>query len=124
MNLATEKSEIIWPQMLDGATTGKGSFYISIDTTGKIREIDPLQTANQGTDAPAIRQIMRWKFNPPVVDGIPAQVDGVLTFDLNTREYGPKEPLNDVEGRNQATNIVDPVVPQGSVPPGTIFRIW
>lgn len=124
MNLATEKSEIIWPQVLDGATTGKGSFYISIDTAGKIREVEPLRTDNERTNDPAIRQIMRWKFKPPVVDGIPAQVEGVLTFDLNTREYGPKNPLNDADGRKQATNIVAPVVPNGSVPPGTIFRIW
>jgi hypothetical protein len=124
MDLATEKSEIIWPQVLDGSTTGKASFYISIDTAGKIREVEPLRTANERSNDSAIRQIMRWKFKPPVVDGIPAQVEGVLTFDLNTRAWGPKDFLNDAEGRKLATNIVDPVVPTGSVPPGTVFRIW
>ncbi len=123
MNLATEKREIVWPQVLDGATTGKASFYVSIDKTGKIREVEPLRTDNERANDSAIRQIMRWKFKPPVVDGIPAQVEGILTFDLNTREFGPKEPLNDAEGRKLATSIVDPVVPNGSVPQGTVFKI-
>lgn len=121
--LASEKPEIIWPQALDGRTTGKASFYISIDQTGEVREAHPLQTDNERTNDSAIRQIMRWKFKPPVVDGNPAQVEGTLTFDLNTREYGPKDPLNDAEGRKMATNIVEPDVPKGSVPPGTVFKI-
>jgi hypothetical protein len=124
MSLATESPEIIWPQVLDGSVTGKASFYISLDTAGQIREVHPIRTDNERSNDSAMRQIMRWKFKPPVVDGIPAQVEGVLTFDLDTRAWGPKDFLNDAEGRKLATNIVDPVVPEGSVPPGTVFRIW
>ncbi len=123
MNLATEKPEIIWPQVLDGKISGKGSFYISIDQNGKVREVHPLRTDNERTNDPAIRQIMRWKFKPPVVDGIPAQVEGILTFDLNTREYGPKQMLTDAEMRKLATSTAELVVPPGIVPPGSIAKI-
>jgi Gram-negative bacterial TonB protein C-terminal len=123
-SLATDKPDIIWPQVLDGNVTGKASFYISIDTSGKVHEVQPLRTDNERSDDSAIRQIKRWKFKPATVEGVPTQVDGILNFDLNTREYGPKEPLNDAQGRKLAASIVDPFVPQGSVPPGTIFKIW
>ncbi|HKN21941.1 MAG TPA: hypothetical protein VJX73_11020 [Terracidiphilus sp.] len=124
MDLVTEKSAIIWPQVLDGKVTGKGSFYISIDTAGKIREIHPVRTDNERTNDPAIRQMMRWKFKPPVVDGIPAQVEGILTFDLNTREYGPKEVLADAEMRKMATSTAELDVPPGTVPPGSVKKVW
>ncbi len=124
MDLATEKPEIIWPQVLDGATTGKASFYISLDTSGKIREVEPLRTDNERSNDSAIRQIMRWKFKPLVKGGIPTQVEGVLTFDLNTREYGPKEVLTDAEVRTLATSTADLAVPPGTVPPGSVKKIW
>jgi hypothetical protein len=124
MNLAMEKPEIVWPQVLDGATTGKASFYITLDASGKIREVEPLQTANERSNDSAIRQIMRWKFKPLVRDGVPTQVEGVLTFDLDTREYGPKEVLSDAEMRKLATNTAEVVVPPGTVPPGSVKKIW
>jgi hypothetical protein len=124
LNLATEKTEIIWPQVLDGKETGKASFYISIDTAGMIREVEPLRTDNERSNDSAIRQIKQWKFKPPVVDGIPAQVEGVLTFDLNTREYGPKEVLTDTEMRKLATSTAELMVPPGTVPSGSVKKIW
>jgi len=124
MNLVTEKSEIIWPQVLDGNITGKASFYISVDTLGKIREVEPLRTDNERSNDSAIRQIMRWKFKPPVIDGVPAQVEGVLNFDLNTREYGPKEVLTDAEMRKLATSTKELDVPPGAAPPGSVEKIW
>ncbi len=124
LSLGTEKSEIIWPQVLDGTVTGKASFCVSIGRDGKVREVEPVRTDNERTNDSAVRQIMRWKFKPPIIDGIPAQVEGIVTLDLNTREYGPKDFLNDSEGRKLATNTVAPDIPEGKVPSGTVFKIW
>jgi hypothetical protein len=124
LGLAAEKPDIIWPQVLDGATTGQASFYISLDTAGKIREVLPLRTANERSNDSAIRQIMRWKFKPLIEDGVPVQAEGTLTFDLNTREYGPKDVLSDTEMRKLATRTAEPVLKPGAVSPGSIKKIW
>ena len=48
------------------------------------------------------------------------QAEGVLTFDLNTRAYGPDHVLTDAEVRRLATNQVDCVTPPGKFPEGTV----
>ena len=122
--LATDSPDIIWPQVLDGAITGKASFYISIDPAGKLREVLPIKTDNERSNDSAIRQIERWKFLPAIKDGVPVQAEGILNFDLNTRAAGPKDVLSDAEVRKLASNMVDPVIPPGKVPPGTLYKLW
>jgi hypothetical protein len=123
-SLAAEAPEIVWPQVLDGAVTGKASFFISLDTTGKVREALPLKTANERSNDSAIRQIMRWKFRPATREGLPVQAEGTLNFDIDTRAAGPKDVLSDAEARKLASNVVEPVVPAGSVAPGALYKIW
>jgi len=122
--LASDAPEIVWPQVLDGAVSGQMSFYVGLDTAGKLREIVPVHTANERANDSAIRQIERWKFKPGMQDGVPVQVEGILTFDLNTREYGPKEVLTDAEMRKLATSTAELVVPPGTEPPGSVQKIW
>jgi len=45
--LVVDAPEIVWPQVLDGAEHGQASFYVSLDTQGKVREVLPLKTANE-----------------------------------------------------------------------------
>jgi len=116
--------EIIWPQLLDGAETGHASFYVSFDTSGKVREVQQLYTANERTNDSAINQLKRWKFTPVTQNGIPAQGEGVLTFTLNTRHWGPSTPLSDADARKLAADIVEPQVPPGKFPPGTVYTLW
>ncbi len=116
---ASESSEIIWPQVLDGATTGPASFYVSVDCTGRVREVLPIATANERSNESAISQIMKWKFKPFVKDGKPVQAESILSFTLNTRAYGPAGPLKDAEVRKLVTNAVEPTVAPGTVPAGT-----
>jgi hypothetical protein len=123
-DLAKDKPDLIWPQVLDGAQTGPASFYIGIDLDGRVREVLPVKTANERSNDSAVAMLSRWSFKPALRDGVPVQAEGVLAFTLNTRAYGPAEPLSDSEARNLATNIVDPVVAPGTVPPGTEFKIW
>lgn len=122
--LALNVPEIIWPQVLDGAVTGKASFFLSIDREGTVRDVLPLKTANERSNDSAIRQLLRWKFTPAIENGMPAQAEGVLTFNLNTRAWGPSEPLTDAEARKQATSVVEPIVSPGMVPPNSVFKLW
>jgi hypothetical protein len=122
-SLAVGPPEIIWPQVLDGAVTGKASFYVSLDREGKVREALPLKTANERSSDSAIRQILRLRFKPAVKDGITVQAEGILNFNINTRALGPANVLTDAEVRKLATNIVEPVVAPGTVPRGTVYKM-
>jgi len=116
--LVLESHEIIWPQVLDGATTGAATFYISVDRSGQVREVLPLHTANERTNDSARRQLIKWKFKPALKDGIPVQAESILAFTLNTRAWGPSAPLNDTEVRGLVSNAVEPVFPHGKVASG------
>lgn len=109
--LAVSAPEIIWPQVLDGQTRGTAEFYIGVDETGQVREVLPVRTDNERSNDSARRQLGKWKFKPLEKNGVPLQSEGVLTFALDTRAYGPKEPLTDAEVRKLATNTVDPKFP-------------
>ena len=122
--LAVEPLQIIWPQVLDGTAKGKASFYVALDREGKVREVLPLKTVNERSNDSAIRQILRMRFKPAEKGGLAVQAEGILTFDLNTRAFGPADALTDAEARKLATNIVEPVVAPGTVPPGTVYRMW
>lgn len=108
-SLVLESHEIIWPQVLDGATTGMATFYVSVDRSGKVREVLPLRTANERSNDSARRQLMKWKFKPAMKDGVPIQAESILNFDLNTRAWGPSSPLSDTEVRKLVSNPVEPV---------------
>jgi hypothetical protein len=115
--------EIIWPQVLDGATTGNASFYISLDRNGNVREVLPVHTDNERSNDSARRQLMRWKFKPIIQDGVAVQAGSIFNFKLNTRAWGPPSPLGDSEARNLASQIVEPTFPSGT-PAGTTYSIW
>lgn len=110
---ALQPMDIIWPQVLDGHTTGKTSYLVSIDRTGQVRDVLPLDVAIERANDSAIRQIRRWKFKPALQDGVPVQMEAVLQFEFNTRAYGPTEMLNDADARKLASNIAEPVFPPG-----------
>ena len=119
---ALQPLEIIWPQVLDGRTTGETSYLISIDKTGKVRDVLPLDVAIERANDSARRQIFDWKFKPVQKDGVSLQTEAVLKFNFNTRAYGPADMLTDSDARKLATNAVEPDFPAGSVP-GTTCAI-
>lgn len=111
---AMQPLEIIWPQVLDGVTTGPSSYYVSIDRNGSIRETVIIKGANERANESALRQIEKWKFKPVVKDGAAAQAAGMLTFMTDTRAWGPANPLTDAEARKLASNVSDPIFPRGT----------
>ncbi len=122
--LAQQPLEIIWPQVLeDNNTTGETSYYVSLDRSGQVREVLPLSVAIERADDSARRQILKWKFKPVLRDGVPVQAESILNFSFNTRAYGPPSPLTDEEVRKLATNIIDPIFPEGTAPSGSTFEI-
>jgi hypothetical protein len=106
--------QIIWPQVLDGPTTGQASYHLSMDSSGSVTDVQPLTIAVERSNDSVIRQIMRLKFKPLVKDGASVPAEGVLTFHFNTRGYGPAAPLTEAEVRRLATGIVDPDYPPGT----------
>ena len=113
--LALEPTEIIWPQVLeDNKKSGETSYYLSVDRLGQVREILPLSVSVERADDSARRQIMRWKFKPAMKDGVAVQAEAILNFHFDTRAYGPAKPLTDAEVRKLATNMTEPVFPEGS----------
>jgi hypothetical protein len=111
---ANQPLEIVWPQVLDGRLSGLTGYYISVDRSGQVREVLPLSVSVERGDDSARRQMMQWKFQPFLQDGVPLQTEGVLNFRFDTRAYGPAEPLTDEETRKLAANIVEPQVPPGT----------
>jgi hypothetical protein len=113
--LALQPTEIIWPQVLeDNKTSGETSSYLFVDRSGQVREILPLSVSVERADDSARRQIMRWKFRPAMKDGVAVQAEAILSFHFDTRAYGPAKPLTDAEVRKLATNMTEPVFPEGS----------
>jgi hypothetical protein len=115
---------IIWPQPLDGAEKGPASFFVSVDTTGQVREVQQLYTVNERTNDSAKNQLMRWRFKPFAVDGKPMQTSGVLRFTLNTREFGPLTPLTDADVRKLVADPLNPKIEGDAPAPGTTYTLW
>jgi hypothetical protein len=81
-----------------------------------------LNSANERADDSARRQILKWKFKPPMKDGVPVQAEAILTFTLNTRAWGPADPLTDAEVRKLVSNMVEPEFPAGAAA-GTTYTL-
>jgi len=122
-DLALQPTEIVWPQVLDGNTTGETSYYLSVDRSGRVREVLPLSVAIERADDSARRQIMQWKFKPVTRDGVAVQAEAVLNFHFNTRAFGPSVPLTDDEVRKLASNVTEPVFPNGATS-GATYSLW
>lgn len=122
-SLVSESHEIVWPQVLDGATTGTATFYVSVDRSGQLREVLPLHTANERSNDSARRQLMKWKFKPAMRDGVPVQAESILTFSLNTRAWGPSAPLSDAEVRKLVSNAAEPVFSHVKAHSGDTCRV-
>lgn len=121
----TGNADIIWPQPLDGAITGPAQFVVSVDREGHVREVMTYEMpGNERTMDTALSQLKNWTFRPLIVNGVPTQTQGMLSFTFNTRAYGPRDPLTNEEVRKLATNTVNCLVEPGTYPTGTTYSLW
>lgn len=99
--------EISWPEMREGKTQGILSVYVSADKNGQVREVWPLTPENPELQRAARDQVMQWRFKP-YVNGVPMQMESVLTFGFSAKQGPPVPVLNNAEARKLATHIVEP----------------
>ena len=121
-SLAVNTPAIIWPPVREGKTEGIMSVYVSVDRSGKVREVWPLVSNNPELNEPVREQLLRWQYKP-YNNGGPLQMEAVLTFAFATRIENPVPVLSDAQARKLATRIVEAVVPPGKARKGTRFSL-
>jgi len=120
---ALQSPEIAWPSVRSGKTSGVLSLYVSMDTSGRVRETFPLNSDNPGLNDAARQQVQKWQFKPAVSNGVPVQVESTLTFAFSTKVENSVPVLSDMDARRLATNTVEPQIAPGSAVPGTSFTV-
>ncbi len=83
-SLALNTANIVWPAGHSGQDKGTLSLYVCVDRTGHPREIYELNSSNPGLSDAARDQVMKWEFKAAVTQGVPVQVESILTFAFNT----------------------------------------
>jgi len=121
-SLSLSTPDIVWPSVRSGKTSGVLSMFISVDRNGRVREAWPLNSDNAGLEDPAREQVMRWQFKTATSDGVPVQVESVITLAFNTKIGDPIAILSDEDARKLATRVVQPAFPAGAVS-GTVVKI-
>ena len=87
-----------------------------------MREVWPLSSDNPDVTAAARQQVMKWRFQP-YVNGVPMQMESILTFAFNAVKGAPIPLLSNAQGRRLATHVVEPHVPRGKARAGTTFTL-
>jgi hypothetical protein len=82
-NLAAGQN-IAWPALKDGPLEGVLTTEVSIDRTGKVREIGTIVSDNPGVNGAAHEQIAALRFAPFVIGGMPVQVLSRITLAFKT----------------------------------------
>jgi hypothetical protein len=118
-SLATTAPEIVWPTVRSGADKGTLSLYVCLDRSGHVREIYELNSSNAGLSDVARDQVMKWQFKSAVQQGVPVQVESMLTFAFQTAVADPIPVLDEDEGGKYILHRVDPKWPHRFAPPGT-----
>jgi len=85
-------SDIVWPPVQEGKTSGVLTLYISTDRNGKVREAWPIGSENPALNEAASEQVKQWELKPAVSEGIHVQVEGTLTLAFKTGIAQSSEP--------------------------------
>jgi Gram-negative bacterial TonB protein C-terminal len=120
--IAVAAPEISWPPVREGKATGTLTIYISADKLGQVREVWPVASDNPELNAAAREQVQHWRFQP-YVNGVPMQMESVLTFAFNAVMGPPIPLLSNAAARKLATHIVEPTVPPRKAAKGTRFTL-
>jgi TonB-like protein len=116
--IAVSAPYITWPPVREDKAAGTLSVYVSVDKLGQVREVWPVASDNPELNAAAREQIQHWRFQP-YVNGVPMQMESVLTFAFNAVMGPPIPLLSNAAARKLATRVVEPrMMP----PPGKAHR--
>jgi hypothetical protein len=118
--LQLKAPEILWPSVREGKAQGLLSLYVSVDKTGRVREVWPFQSDNPELSATACAQVQQWQFKP-YVNGVAMQMESLLTFAFQAKPGPPIPVLANAEARKLATHVVEPLLKAGTAARGTTF---
>lgn len=90
--LALGSTEITWPSVGGGPTTGRCAVYVSADRTGRIREVWPQGCDNPGLQDPLREMVKKWQLKPAAQNGAPVQIEGLVTFNFGTEAVNDPTP--------------------------------
>ncbi|MEO7028837.1 MAG: hypothetical protein ABI147_05485 [Acidobacteriaceae bacterium] len=122
LTLSASAPPVSWPPVHSGNVHGQLSMYVSVDRTGQVREVRPLNSDNAGLGSPTREQLLGWKLKPAVdKSGAAVQVDGGLSFTFDTKISDPLPELSDTEVRALA-KITEPQWPR-SLKAGEIVEV-
>ena len=106
-NTAVSAPAIAWPPVREGKNSGTLSVYISNDRTGRVREVWPVASDNPELNSAVRDQLRQWRFQP-YVNGVPMQMEALLTFGFSTIMGEPIPLLTNAKARSLATHLVEP----------------
>jgi hypothetical protein len=116
--------EIAWMPVRDGKTSGALSLVVSVDKEGHVRETWPLNSDNPFPQDQARKVVSKWNFKPLIMEGVPVQMESVLTFAFQTTIGDPIFVLSDAEARKLAIETAEPDFVLTKKPPaGTQFTV-
>jgi hypothetical protein len=84
LGLSLVTPPIQWPLIQGGKPKGVLSIYVCVDRNGQVREIFGLNSDHPIMTDAAREQVLKWRFKPASSDGVPVQVETVLTFAYET----------------------------------------
>jgi TonB family protein len=85
--------DIVWPSVGKNPISGRMALYVSVDKEGHVREVWPKGSDNSDLEDPARDQVRKWQFKPAAANGVPVQMETVLTFTFRTKlEDSKKKP--------------------------------
>jgi hypothetical protein len=84
-HLASPGSDVTWPPVESGPTTGTCAVYVSADRTGHIREVWPAGCDNAGLQDPLRDMVKKWQLKQATENGMPVQIEGLLNFTFDAK---------------------------------------
>jgi hypothetical protein len=109
--IIVDAPDLKWPVVRRGKASGQLALYISADRSGHVREAWLVGSDNPEVSDAARDQVLRWRFQP-YVNGVPMQMESVLTF-IFASTLDPVPVLNDSQARKLATRVVEAQAPPG-----------
>jgi|SRR5712691_6968504 len=125
LKLVTGSTEVDWPPVGSGPTTGGCAVYVSADRTGVMREAWPEGCDNAGLQDSLRESVKKWHLKPAISKGVPVQVEALLGFTFHTTIDSSKAlpQLSDAEVRKLATEVAEPVFSPGTAAKGAEFIV-